>query len=97
MNKLWLLFFFLFMVQHCQCLTLKHCSDNVTLTQLCRLGDEYRTPVEFLSQLPIHVHPSMDIYDVTDVSVDDHSVTIHAEFKVLWNDSSISFVQPKNE
>ncbi len=73
------------------------CPENATRTFLCFTDKGYTSPLEKPDLHPLEVFTGVDLYDIIDVSEDDHSITVHGEFQIQWNDTGISFARPEKE
>ncbi len=90
-QTLWCLLLFSFHIDKSLSQELISCSEPVSSPKLCLTGDGYVTPVDIVEDLPIHVQTTADLYDIINVDTEKHSMTVHLDLGLIWNDTSISY------
>ncbi len=76
---------------------LESCSVPTLSPKLCLTKDAYLAPGEVLEDLPIRADSSIDLYDIVDVDIEKHSITVHLDLGIVWNDTYVSLNSPANK
>ena len=74
---------------------LQNCSISTSAPQLCITGDSYVVPVSVLDKLPLHVNVYVGLYDIIEVDPNKHSVTVHLDLALTWNDTAVGLAKPE--
>ena len=72
-------------------LELQTCKNVKSGNHLCKKNDQPYDKTKIPGELPLILHPVLDIYDVLDVDEEKNLITIYIQISIGWIDPGLSY------